>query len=86
MSIDYAEYLRSEQWRQTAATAKERSPYCALCPARDGLEVHHRTYARLGREWPSDLTVLCDRCHRRQHGTFDECADRQLVLALEDVA
>jgi hypothetical protein len=28
------------------------------------LEVHHRTYTRLGFEIPEDITVLCDDCHK----------------------
>jgi hypothetical protein len=32
------------------------------------LEVHHRTYERLGRERPEDLLVLCEKCHAVEHG------------------
>ena len=28
------------------------------------LQVHHRTYERLGSEWDEDLEVLCEGCHR----------------------
>ena len=28
------------------------------------MEVHHKTYERLGKERRSDLEVLCPRCHR----------------------
>jgi 5-methylcytosine-specific restriction endonuclease McrA len=79
--MTYQEYLRSEDWHARAHAAKERAGWeCALCPATIGLETHHRTYARLGHEDPRDLFVLCGRCHRRHHGTFDECVERQLLL------
>lgn len=35
---------------------------------RQGLEVHHRTYERRGRERDSDLVALCWACHE---GTWD---------------
>jgi 5-methylcytosine-specific restriction endonuclease McrA len=28
-----------------------------------GLELHHKTYERLGEELPGDLELLCQRCH-----------------------
>lgn len=31
------------------------------------LDIHHRTYTRLGHERPADFLVLCRRCHKRQH-------------------
>jgi hypothetical protein len=31
------------------------------------LEVHHRTYARLGFEQPDDLIALCHDCHQDHH-------------------
>lgn len=34
--------------------------------------MHHRTYERLGRERPADLTVLCESCHQRYHGVMPE--------------
>jgi hypothetical protein len=37
------------------------------CRSKDGLQVHHRTYERLGEEVPEDLTVLCLSCHNQWH-------------------
>jgi hypothetical protein len=34
------------------------------------LEVHHRTYERLGRELTTDLTVPCNACHELYHERF----------------
>jgi hypothetical protein len=33
------------------------------CDATQGLQVHHRTYARVGNEEPEDLAVLCETHH-----------------------
>lgn len=65
----YAEYLRSEHWlsvKRNAIQVADRR--CQLCNAADQiLDVHHRTYERLGNEKPSDLIVLCRSCHERHH-------------------
>lgn len=79
--MDYTEYLTTNHWKRTATEAKERAHWqCALCCSTEDLHVHHRTYARLGYERQSDLIVLCHVCHAKFHGTFEECAERQLVL------
>lgn len=85
MVISYADYLASEEWHIRAARMKAYTPWCALCPATKDLEVHHRTYARVGRERPSDLVVLCARCHRLHHGTLEESLARQLPLQFFDL-
>lgn len=65
---DYYEYIRSQAWRQRADAAKKRAGYrCQVCyKHRDEvqLDAHHRTYERLGRERPEDITVLCRNCHQ----------------------
>jgi 5-methylcytosine-specific restriction endonuclease McrA len=69
--MEYADYITSELWQITAAEAKARAHHqCMLCPETRALEVHHRSYARLGHERPEDLVVLCWWCHRRHHGTI----------------
>ena len=67
MAVDYHEYIKTEAWRERAEAAKQRvGDRCQICnrPAtRVTLDVHHRTYERLGNEHPEDLTVLCRGCH-----------------------
>ena len=67
--VDYHEYILSAEWRERAEAAKRAAGYrCQLCNSADGhLHAHHRTYARLGHEEPSDVTVLCSRCHGLFH-------------------
>lgn len=66
----YPEYIRSREWmgRRRLAITRARCR-CQLCNSPDNLEVHHRTYERLGREDPEDLTVLCSECHGLFHET-----------------
>jgi hypothetical protein len=66
---DYQSYLASEVWQARRAWKLEEADYrCQVCYSGLDLEVHHRTYARLGHERQNDLTVLCSLCHQRHHG------------------
>ena len=68
-SKEYREvYLRSEHWLRTRREALVRADQrCQVCNGHQALDVHHRTYERLGAELPTDLTVLCRRCHDLFH-------------------
>ena len=65
--IDYYEYIISPEWKLKADEAKKKAGNrCQLCNRPKGevtLVAHHRTYKRLGRELPEDITVLCKECH-----------------------
>ena len=77
---DYHEYINSPEWRIKAEAAKERAAWrCQVCnddPPRNHLHAHHRTYERLGRELPEDITVLCDYCHRLYHSASGQLTSR----------
>jgi len=65
MTTPYLDYLQSAEWRQFCDQAMAyygRS--CVICNSNDNLQVHHRTYERLGQELISDVIILCDRCHK----------------------
>ncbi len=64
-ALPYSEYLKTEHWQRQRRFALTRAAYrCQVCNTNAlPLEVHHRTYARLGCELPSDLFVLCETCH-----------------------
>lgn len=67
--LTYAEYLKTDHWQHMRAVAREYyGDSCRLCPSNDHLEVHHRTYDRLGCELLADLIVLCHNCHSIFHG------------------
>jgi len=67
----YRRYLRSAAWRanQARAAAKARARgRCESCgKRRRGLQAHHLTYARPGRERASDFRMLCPACHAAEH-------------------
>ncbi len=62
---NYQKYLASPVWRIRRNRSLKLAFYrCQQCGAGRGLQVHHRTYERLGYEWDGDLEVLCESCHR----------------------
>jgi hypothetical protein len=61
-------YLRSDHWRQMRQLAlRDAEDRCAVCNSSHQLDVHHRTYERLGAERLTDLLVLCRKCHQVFH-------------------
>ncbi len=64
MEIDYKKYLLSKEWKEKRAEAiLLANGRCRVCNTSQRLEVHHRTYDRIGNEIQDDLTVLCHSCH-----------------------
>jgi hypothetical protein len=62
-SKKYRDYLNSIDWYLIRVEVKKRaSGRCERCSA-TGVEVHHRTYERLGHERLDDLELLCKPCH-----------------------
>lgn len=60
----YLKYLESPEWRVRRADALLRGgSVCCRCGTNKRLEVHHKTYERLGNEKDEDLEVLCHECH-----------------------
>lgn len=69
-SQKYIQYLKSDQWKQRRYAALERAKFkCQFekCSEKQSLEVHHKTYDRLGNEDPGDLIVLCRSHHWHVH-------------------
>jgi hypothetical protein len=68
-AMRYRDYLRTPEWRSTRAVALLRvGNACSLDVTHtEKLEVHHRTYERLGAELVTDLVVLCHACHQLHH-------------------
>lgn len=62
-------YLISPHWRQTRKKKiKIVGAKCQRCKRKDRpLDVHHKTYKRIGHERMSDLEVLCRECHDLKH-------------------
>jgi len=67
-ALPYAEYLQTPEWTKKRTKALRFAQFrCQLCNGNESLNVHHRTYERLGHELLSDLSVLCKDCHSIFH-------------------
>ena len=68
MTVVYAVYIRSSAWeRKKRKYRASRLPQtCRVCGAK-GVDLHHLTYKRLGRERLTDLAPLCRRHHDGAH-------------------
>lgn len=64
-SKEYESYINSFDWYLKSRKALAKANHqCQRCGATQGLEVHHKTYDRLGKEPDADLMVVCPSCHR----------------------
>lgn len=67
-TLTYGEYLKTDWWRHRRERALELAEsHCQVCNSPGPLEVHHRTYERLGHERDADLIALCADCHGLFH-------------------
>ncbi len=67
--LPYGEYLQTPHWkRKREEKIRAVGRRCQVCNQGPGpLDVHHRTYERLGEELDVDLTALCRSCHHLFH-------------------
>jgi hypothetical protein len=65
---NYKEYLKTEHWRLVKLHFYQKNKEeCAVCKSHLHLNLHHKTYARLGMELEKDLICLCKNCHEAVH-------------------
>lgn len=65
---DYYAYLETPEWQAKRKAALHRAKgRCQVCNGSQRINVHHRTYERLGNERRDDLLVLCRDCHDLFH-------------------
>lgn len=68
----YNKYLLSPQWKTLRMRVLGRANgVCEGCMSTVATEVHHLTYARVGREMLFDLVAVCESCHRLIHQDQD---------------
>lgn len=77
MTEEYKRYMRSREWDATRQQRLDIDEHCcAMCgrpevKCRNGLQVHHITYQRLGHEdIYNDLVSLCPGCHKKIHSYY----------------
>lgn len=64
----YTGYLRSPEWRATAAQVHKRANnLCEGCRNAPSRHIHHLTYENVGKEFLWELVAVCVTCHERAH-------------------
>ena len=66
----YKNYLQSEHWKDVKRRfykSKLNHKKCYVCGRQGKLQLHYRTYKRIGREYLHDLIQLCGTCHLAAH-------------------
>ncbi len=66
---DRQKYERTPHFQKLRLAVEWEYKTCVLCGRTEGLVVHHRAYARVlfREDIHEDVTLLCQRCHRRAH-------------------
>lgn len=66
--IKYKDYLKSSHWLIIKNKIfLLRGKKCEECDCCYDLNVHHKTYKRVGSELDEDLQLLCRECHKKKH-------------------
>lgn len=70
-NADKLVYMTTEQWKQLKLERlRIAQNKCESCGSSHNLHLHHITYERLTQELISDLVILCEECHQRQHNHY----------------
>lgn len=72
MTRRYSRYIKSKAWRSKRAKYKKSKlpKACVVCGEKK-VDLHHKTYARLGYERLTDLVPMCRVCHKLAHKFVD---------------
>lgn len=82
----YLAYLNSPDWRRTRNRKLAEAKWtCERCLSRRDLNVHHKTYVRLGMELMADLEVLCFTCHNGHHKAEAQTTELGIYLKIVSV-
>ena len=71
---DYYNYINSYAWQAMRRRfwSSKLPKHCYCCGKSDiALELHHKTYKRLGHENLNDLILVCRNCHGNIHKLYE---------------
>lgn len=69
----YQDYLHSTTWQRSknrflkVLKYRRKTPKCKICSSTKNLNLHHKSYKRIGKERKGDLCFLCGSCHLLVH-------------------
>ena len=83
--LTYKQYLAGPHWQDVRRRFWSSSLHdgkCYACAVSGvTLEIHHKTYRRIGAEDLHDLCLLCRGCHQRAHALERGSKDKRTSLA-----
>lgn len=83
----YEKHLRSARWKNMRNDFfRLRGRRCEHCGSTCNLELHHKTYDRLGCELTTDLEILCLDCHYKADRKREEEAVAKRLKANHETA
>lgn len=81
---NYQEYLKSKHWKLLRDRFKASKLYkggiCKLCGYNNDVNIHHKSYKRIGHERLNDLLVLCQSCHNQLHNRYNNKTSKHITL------
>lgn len=69
--LSYENYLLCPEWKRKRRFIIERDKICQGCLDAPIHDVHHLTYAHVGKEFMYELVGLCRECHSRCHKKYE---------------
>jgi hypothetical protein len=68
IGMTYRQYLQSDHWKAFRKKYYQKYGYkCRICGSTENVNLHHKTYNRLGKEWLMDVISLCETHHHEFH-------------------
>lgn len=67
LQTDHWKSIRSKYYRSKLPIRVENVIVCNVCKKQKRLNLHHKTYKRLGQEKLHDFILLCKDCHNLTH-------------------
>ncbi len=65
----YLDYLKSKEWAEIRIELfNSRGRKCERCESTKRIHIHHKNYDNIFNEEPTDLEILCNKCHLIEHG------------------
>lgn len=85
--LTYNRYLLSRHWQEVSIRflkSKRGRKVCSACGSTYKINLHHKTYAHIGRERMSELCYLCEFCHLKVHKIYKRKLKYQTLRQVTD--
>lgn len=79
---NYKDYLKTDHWKNIKKRYRKSKliQNCYICGSQNNLNLHHKSYKRIGKERLNDLIPLCRECHYFTHQALKKANSINLNL------